>query len=140
MTALVIKEDNEGVLLRPFLIPRISTLSSYYSSATGDIGGVRCQNAGRGKLRHVSMRQLLRPHVSIDLFTTHCEVTNRKRYAAGGRFRSQGDNWNASWFNIIEMVDPLSADYRIVKAAWIWKRCRQLLENSLLQGYLTRCQ
>ncbi len=28
---------------------------------------------------------------------------------------SQGDELNASWFNIIEMVDPLSADYCIVK-------------------------
>ncbi len=54
-----VKEDIEGVLYAPFLIPRINRASSYYKAGDGDIGGVaRCQKYPGREPRHVSMRQL----------------------------------------------------------------------------------
>ncbi len=41
---------------------------------------------------------------------------------------SQGDELNASWFNIIEMVDPLSAD-SASSAAWGYGTVAIQLEN-----------
>ncbi len=46
------------------------------------------------------------------------EVTTESGMPLVVKSVGQGDELNASWFNIIEMADPLSADYRIVKAAW----------------------
>ncbi len=48
MTALVTKEDIEGALYAPFLIPRISTLSKLLQQVTETLEALRCQNAGRG--------------------------------------------------------------------------------------------
>ena len=55
----------------------------------------------------------------VDPFTSLLpEVTTESGMPLVVKSVSQGDELNASWFNIIEMVDPLSADYYTAKAAW----------------------
>ena len=55
----------------------------------------------------------------VDPFTSLLpEVTTESGMPLVVKSVSQGDELNSSWFNVIETVDPLSADYCIVKAAW----------------------
>ena len=120
MATLVTKEDIEGVLLRPLSDTENKYFEQLLQQATETLEAlldVKMQgeaNTPRQYETTCGSRFLI-----VDPFTSLLpEVTTESGMPLVVKSVSQGDELNASWFNIIEMVDPLSADYCIVKAAW----------------------
>lgn len=120
MAALVTKEDVEGVLLRPLS----DTENKYFEQLLRQVTetletllDVKMQGEANTPRRYETTcgsRFLV-----VDPFTSLLpEVTTESGMPLVVKSVSQGDELNASWFNMIEMVDSLSADYYTVKAAW----------------------
>lgn len=120
MAALVTKEDIEGVLLRPLSDTENKYFEQLLQQVTETLEAlldVKMQGEANTPRRYEAAcgsRFLI-----VDPFTSLLpEVTTESGMPLAVKSVSQGDELNASWFNIIEMVDPLSADYYIVKATW----------------------
>lgn len=120
MAALVTKEDIEGVLLRPLSDTENKYFEQLLQQVTETLEAlldVKMQGEANTPRRYEAAcgsRFLI-----VDPFTSLLpEVTTESGMPLVVKSVSQGDELNASWFNIIEMVDPLSADYCTVKAAW----------------------
>ena len=120
MAALVTKEDIEGVLLRPLSDTENKYFEQLLQQVTETLEtllDVKMQveaNTPRRYETTCGSRFLI-----VDPFTSLLpEVTTESGMPLVVKSVSQGDELNASWFNIIEMVDPLSAGRCIVKAAW----------------------
>lgn len=120
MAALVTKEDIEGVLLRPLSDTENKYFEQLLQQVTETLEAlldVKMQGETNTPRRYETTcgsRFLV-----VDPFTSLLpEVTAESGMPLVVKSVSQGDELNASWFNIIEMVDPLSANYYTVKAAW----------------------
>lgn len=120
MAALVTKEDIEGVLLRPLSDTENKYFEQLLQQVTETLEAlldVKMQGGANTPRRYETTcgsRFLI-----VDPFTSLLpEVTTESGMPLVVKSVSQGDELNASWFNIIEMVDPLSADYYTVKATW----------------------
>lgn len=120
MAALVTKEDIEGVLLRPLSDTENKYFEQLLQQVTETLEAlldVKMQGEANTPRRYeitCGSRFLV-----VDPFTSLLpEVTTESGMPLVVKSVSQGDELNASWFNIIEMVDPLSADYYTVKATW----------------------
>lgn len=120
MAVLVTKEDIEGVLLRPLSDTENTYFERLLQQVTETLEtllDVKMQGEANTPRRYEAVcgsRFLI-----VDPFTSLLpEVTTESGMPLVVKSVSQGDELNASWFNIIEMVDPLSADYYTVKAVW----------------------
>ena len=120
MAALVTKEDIEGVLLRPLSDTENKYFEQLLQQVTETLEAlldVKMQGKANTPRRYETTcgsRFLV-----VDPFTSLLpEVTTESGMPLVVKSVSQGDELNASWFNIIEMVDPLSTGRCIVKAAW----------------------
>lgn len=120
MAALVTKEDIEGVLLRPLSDTENKYFEQLLQQVTETLEtllDVKMQGEANTPRRYEaacgSRFLVVDPFISL-----LPEVTTESGMPLVVKSVSQGDELNASWFNIIEMVDPLSADYCTVKAAW----------------------
>lgn len=120
MAALVTKEDIEGVLLRPLSDTENKYFEQLLQQVTETLEAlldVKMQGEANTPRRYEaacgSRFLVVDPFISL-----LPEVTTESGMPLMVKSVSQGDELNASWFNIIEMVDPLSADYCTVKAAW----------------------
>ena len=120
MAALVTKEDIEGVLLRPLSDTENKYFEQLLQQVTETLEtllDVKMQGEANTPRRYETTcgsRFLI-----VDPFTSLLpEVTTESGMPLVVKSVSQGDELNASWFNIIEMVDPLSTGRCIVKAAW----------------------
>lgn len=120
MAALVTKEDIEGVLLRPLSDTENKYFEQLLQQVTETLEtllDVKMQGKANTPRRYETTcgsRFLI-----VDPFTSLLpEVTTESGMPLVVKSVSQGDELNASWFNIIEMVDPLSTGRCIVKAAW----------------------
>jgi len=120
MAALVTKEDIEGVLLRPLSDTENTYFERLLQQVTETLEtllDVKMQGEANTPRRYEAVcgsRFLI-----VDPFTSLLpEVTAESGMPLVVKSVSQGDELNASWFNVIEMVDPLSTGRCIVKAAW----------------------
>lgn len=120
MAALVTKEDIEGVLLRPLSDTENKYFEQLLQQVTETLEtllDVKMQGEANTPRRYEAVcgsRFLI-----VDPFTSLLpEVTTESGMPLVAKSVSQGDELNASWFNVIEMVDPLSTGRCIVKAAW----------------------
>ena len=120
MAALVTKEDIEGVLLRPLSDTENKYFEQLLQQVTETLEtllDVKMQGEANTPRRYEAAcgsRSLI-----VDPFTSLLpEVTTESGKPLVVKCVSQFDELNASWFNIIEMVDPLSTGRCIVKAAW----------------------
>ena len=120
MATLVTKEDIEGVLLRPLSDTENKYFEQLLQQATETLEAlldVKMHDEANTPRRYEAAcgsRFLV-----VDPFTSLLpEVTTESGMPLVVKSVSQGDELNASWFNIIEMVNPLSADYYTVKATW----------------------
>lgn len=120
MAALVTKEDIEGVLLRPLSDTENKYFEQLLQQATETLEtllDIKMQgeaNTPRQYETTCGSRFLV-----VDPFTSLLpEVTAESGMPLVVKSVSQGDELNASWFNIIEMAEPLSTGRCIVKAAW----------------------
>ena len=120
MAALVTKEDIEGVLLRPLSDTENTYFERLLQQVTETLEAlldVKMQGEANTPRRYEATcgsRFLI-----VDPFTSLLpEVTTESGMPLVVKSVSQGDELNASWFNIIEMAESLSADYYTVKAAW----------------------
>lgn len=120
MAALVTKEDIEGVLLRPLSDTENKYFEQLLQQVTETLEAlldVKMQGEANTPRRYETTcgsRFLV-----VDPFTSLLpEVTTESGMPLVVKSVSQGDELNASWFNVIEMVDPLSTGRCIVKAAW----------------------
>lgn len=120
MAALVTKEDIEGVLLRPLSDTENKYFEQLLQQVTETLEtllDVKMQGETNTPRRYETAcgsRFLI-----VDPFTSLLpEVTAESGMPLVVKSVSQGDELNASWFNVIEMVDPLSTGRYIVKAAW----------------------
>lgn len=120
MATLVTKEDIEGVLLRPLSDTENKYFEQLLQQVTETLEAlldVKMQGEANTPRRYETTcgsRFLI-----VDPFTSLLpEVTTESSIPLVVKSVSQGDELNASWFNIIEMVDPLSTGRCIVKAAW----------------------
>ena len=120
MATLITKEDIEGVLLRPLSDTENKYFEQLLQQVTETLEAlldVKMQGEANTPRRYETTcgsRFLI-----VDPFTSLLpEVTTESGMPLVVKSVSQGDELNASWFNMIEMVDPLSADYYTVKAAW----------------------
>ena len=120
MATLVTKEDIEGVLLRPLSDTENKYFEQLLQQVTETLEtllDVKMQGEANTPRRYETTcgsRFLI-----VDPFTSLSpEVTTESGMPLVVKSVSQGDELNASWFNIIEMVDPLSTGRCIVKAAW----------------------
>lgn len=120
MAALVTKEDIEGVLLRPLSDTENKYFEQLLQQVTETLEAlldVKMQGEANTPRRYETTcgsRFLV-----VDPFTSLLpEVTTESGMPLVVKSVSQGDELNASWFNIIEMVDPLDIGRCIVKAAW----------------------
>lgn len=120
MAALVTKEDIEGVLLRPLSDTENKYFEQLLQQVTETLEAlldVKMQGEANTPRRYETTcgsRFLI-----VDPFTSLLpEVTTESGMPLVAKSVSQGDELNASWFNVIEMVDPLSTGRCIVKAAW----------------------
>lgn len=120
MAALVTKEDIEGVLLRPLSDTENTYFEQLLQQVTETLEtllDVKMQgetNAPRRYETTCGSRFLI-----VDPFTSLLpEVTTESGRPLAVKSVSQGDELNVSWFNVIEMVDPLDIGRCIVKAAW----------------------
>ena len=120
MAALVTKEDIEGVLLRPLSDTETEYFERLLQQVTETLEAlldVKMQgeaNASRRYETTCGSRFLI-----VDPFTSLLpEVTTESGMPLMVKSVSQGDELNASWFNIIEMAEPLEAGRYVVKAVW----------------------
>ena len=120
MATLVTKEDIEGVLLRPLSDTENKYFEQLLQQVTETLEtllDVKMQGEANTPRRYEAVcgsRFLI-----VDPFTSLLpEVTTESGMPLVAKSVSQGDELNASWFNVIEMVDPLSTRRCIVKAAW----------------------
>ena len=120
MAALVTKKDIEGVLLRPLSDTETEHFERLLQQVTETLEALldlKMQGEANTPRRYEAAcgsRFLI-----VDPFTSLLpEVTTESGKPLVVKSVSQGDELNASWFNIIEMVDPLSTGRCIVKAAW----------------------
>lgn len=120
MAALVTKEDIEGVLLRPLS----DTENKYFEQLLQQVAetleallDVKMQGEANTPRRYEATcgsRFLI-----VDPFTSLLpEVTTESGKPLVVKCVSQFDELNASWFNIIEMAEPLETERYVVKAAW----------------------
>lgn len=120
MAALVTKEDIEGVLLRPLSDTENKYFEQLLQQVTETLEAlldVKMQGEANTPRRYEaacgSRFLVVDPFISL-----LPEVTTESGMPLVVKSVSQGDELNASWFNVIEMVDPLSTGRCIVKAAW----------------------
>lgn len=120
MAALVTKEDIEGVLLRPLSDTENKYFEQLLQQVTETLEtllDVKMQGEANTPRRYeitCSSRFLI-----VDPFTSLLpEVTTESGKPLVVKCVSQFDELNASWFNIIEMAEPLEAGRYAVKAAW----------------------
>lgn len=120
MAALVTKEDIEGVLLRPLSDTENKYFEQLLQQVTETLEtllDVKMQGEVNTPRRYeitCGSRFLI-----VDPFTSLLpEVTTESGMPLVVKSVSQGDELNASWFNIIEMAEPLEAGRHVVKAAW----------------------
>lgn len=120
MAALVTKEDIEGVLLRPLS----DTENKYFEQLLQQVIetletllDVKMQGeANTPRLYETTCGSRF---LVVDPFTSLLpEVTAESGKPLVVKCVSQFDELNASWFNIIEMAEPLEAGRYAVKAAW----------------------
>ena len=120
MAALVTKEDVEGVLLRPLSDTENKYFERLLQQVTETLEtllDVKMQGKANTPRRYETTCDSR--FLVVDPFTSLLpEVTAESGKPLVVKCVSQFDELNASWFNIIEMVDPLSAGRCIVKAAW----------------------
>lgn len=120
MAALVTKEDIEGVLLRPLSDTENTYFERLLQQVTETLEAlldVKMQGEANTTRRYETTcgsRFLI-----VDPFTSLLpEVTTESGKPLVVKCVSQFDELNASWFNIIEMAEPLVAGRHIVKAVW----------------------
>lgn len=120
MATLVTKEDIEGVLLRPLSDTENKYFEQLLQQVTETLEAlldIKMQGKANTPRRYETTcgsRFLV-----VDPFTSLLPgVTTESGMPLVVKSVSQGDELNASWLNIIEMVDPLSTGRCIVKAAW----------------------
>jgi len=120
MAALVTKEDIEGVLLRPLSDTENTYFERLLQQVTETLEtllDVKMQGEANTPRRYETTcgsRFLV-----VDPFTSLLpEVTAESGMPLVVKSVSQGDELNASWFNIIEMAEPLEAGRYVVKAVW----------------------
>lgn len=120
MAALVTKEDIEGVLLRPLSDTENKYFERLLQQVTETLEtllDVKMQGKANTPRRYETTcgsRFLV-----VDPFTSLLpEVTTESGMPLVVKSVSQGDELNSSWFNIIEMAEPLEAGRYAVKAAW----------------------
>lgn len=120
MAALVTKEDIEGVLLRPLSDTENKYFEQLLQQVTETLEAlldVKMQGEANTSRRYEATcgsRFLI-----VDPFTSLLpEVTTESGMPLVVKSVSQGDELNASWFNIIEMAEPLETERYVVKAAW----------------------
>lgn len=120
MAALVTKEDIEGVLLRPLS----DTENKYFewllqqvTETLETLLDVKMQGKANTPRRYETTCDSR--FLVVDPFTSLLpEVTAESGKPLVVKCVSQFDELNASWFNIIEMAEPLEAGRYAVKAAW----------------------
>lgn len=120
MAALVTKEDIEGVLLRPLS----DTENKYFERLLQQVTemletllDVKMQGKANTPRRYETTCDSR--FLVVDPFTSLLpEVTAESGKPLVVKCVSQFDELNASWFNIIEMAEPLEAGRYAVKAAW----------------------
>lgn len=120
MAALVTKEDIEGVLLRPLSDTENKYFEQLLQQVTETLEtllDVKMQGEANTPRRYETTcgsRFLV-----VDPFTSLLpEVTTESSIPLVVKSVSQGDELNANWFNVIEMVDPLNTGRCVVKAVW----------------------
>lgn len=120
MATLVTKEDIEGVLLRPLSDTENKYFEQLLQQATETLEAlldVKMQGEANTPRRYETTcgsRFLI-----VDPFTSLLpEVTTESGRPLVVKSVSQGDELNVSWFNVIEMVEPLEAGRHVVKAVW----------------------
>lgn len=120
MAALVTKEDIEGVLLRPLSDTENTYFERLLQQVTETLEAlldVKMQGEANTSRRYEATcgsRFLI-----VDPFTSLLpEVTTESGKPLVVKCVSQFDELNASWFNIIEMAEPLETERYVVKAAW----------------------
>ena len=120
MAALVTKEDIEGVLLRPLSDTENTYFERLLQQVTETLEAlldVKMQGEANTPRRYETTcgsRFLI-----VDPFTSLLpEVTTESGKPLVVKCVSQFDELNASWFNIIEMAEPLETERYVVKAAW----------------------
>lgn len=120
MAALVTKEDIEGVLLRPLSDTENKYFEQLLQQVTETLEtllDVKMQGEANTPRRYEAAcgsRSLI-----VDPFTSLLpEVTTESGKPLVVKCVSQFDELNASWFNIIEMAEPLEARRYVVKAVW----------------------
>lgn len=120
MAALVTKEDIEGVLLRPLSDTENKYFEQLLQQVTETLEALLdVKMQGEANTPRLYETTCGSRFLIVDPFTSLLpEVTTESGMPLVVKSVSQGDELNVSWFNVIEMVDPLSAGRCIVKAAW----------------------
>lgn len=120
MAALVTKEDIEGVLLRPLSDTENKYFEQLLQQVTETLEtllDVKMQGEANTPRRYETTCGSR--FLAVDPFTSLLpEVTTESGKPLVVKCVSQFDELNASWFNIIEMAEPLEAGRYVVKAAW----------------------
>lgn len=120
MAALVTKEDIEGVLLRPLSDTENKYFEQLLQQVTETLEtllDVKMQGEANTPRRYETTCDSR--FLVVDPFTSLLpEVTAESGKPLVVKCVSQFDELNASWFNIIEMAEPLEAGRYAVKAAW----------------------
>lgn len=120
MAALVTKEDIEGVLLRPLSDTENKYFERLLQQVTETLEtllDVKMQGEANTPRRYETTCDSR--FLVVDPFTSLLpEVTAESGKPLVVKCVSQFDELNASWFNIIEMAEPLEAGRYAVKAAW----------------------
>lgn len=120
MAALVTKEDIEGVLLRPLSDTENKYFERLLQQVTETLEtllDVKMQGKANTPRRYETTCDSR--FLVVDPFTSLLpEVTTESGKPLVVKCVSQFDELNASWFNIIEMAEPLEAGRYAVKAAW----------------------
>lgn len=120
MAALVTKEDIEGVLLRPLSDTENKYFERLLQQVTETLEtllDVKMQGKANTPRRYETTCDSR--FLVVDPFTSLLpEVTTESGKPLVVKCVSQFDELNASWFNVIEMVDPLEAGRYVVKAVW----------------------
>lgn len=120
MTALVTKEDIEGVLLRPLSDTENKYFEQLLQQVTETLETLLdVKMRGEANTPRLYETTCGSRFLIVDPFTSLLpEVTTESGRPLVVKSVSQGDELNVNWFNVIEMVDPLEAGRHVVKAAW----------------------
>lgn len=120
MAALVTKEDIEGVLLRPLSDTENTYFERLLQQVTETLEAlldVKMQGEANTPRRYEAACGSR--FLTVDPFTSLLpEITTESGKPLVVKCVSQSDELNASWFNIIEMAEPLEAGWYVVKAVW----------------------